>query len=103
MQQMNDVDGQPMPVYLAGGFGQLFIPNLSRTLLEKCAARDELLRLGIANVEFYLKPFTTEQPRFQSLQPQTRRLLKRLGLVTPEEAESEAKPSTASPRNPSGA
>jgi hypothetical protein len=85
MQQMTDLKLQPMSVFLAGGHGQLFIPNLNGTNLEKCDAREELQRIGIEDVEFYLKQFTTETPAFASLQPKTRRLLKLLDLLTSEE------------------
>jgi hypothetical protein len=85
MQQMNDLDGHPMPIYLGGGYGQLFIPNLTSKDLKMSEPREELLRLGIADAEFYVTPFTTERPAFGSLQPKTQRLLKLFGLAAPDE------------------
>jgi hypothetical protein len=87
MQQMTDLYGDPTPIYLAGGFGQLFIPNLTDADLDVCDSREELLRVGIEDVELLLAPFDTATPEFHALQPKTRRLLKLLGLLTREEAD----------------
>ena len=85
MQQMNDLENQPMPVFLAGGHPQLFIPNLTSDHIETCDARVELASVGVFDTEFWLSPFAPEIHQRRHLHPKTRRLLGLFGLLTPEE------------------
>jgi hypothetical protein len=84
MQQLRNDDGIPIPVYLAGGFGQLYIPHLSFVDIEIPCIRTELAREGLdpdlwGNPVSYAGPIT--------LSPRTKRLLKMLSLPTGDRSE----------------
>jgi hypothetical protein len=77
-QQVTDVNGAPMPIYLTGGLWQLFVASLSMHSIHICDPRAKLQGAG-ADLDFWLSPFPGDTSVLP-LKPKTRRLLKLLGL-----------------------
>jgi hypothetical protein len=78
MQQVTDIDGVPMPIYLTGGLWQLYVPRLSMESVHICDPRSQLRQVG-ADVDFWLSSFPADT-RTVPLNQKTRRLLKLFGL-----------------------
>lgn len=81
MQQVSDCSGRQMPIYLAGGMWQIYVPGLSAESIEICDPGEELERVG-ADADFWLSPFHVDS-RPAPLGPKARRLMRLFGL--PEE------------------